>query len=292
MDTRPPTLHLLDSIIASLQSGKDDVVKYWHDQFASIFGFIQGFFTKYTADSPDLGVRIEATAPILWAQLCQICFPTKANCGAPHVRFLLKEPESRAGLAARVTIEYILTHMLSLESWLGFEAAVDTEIQDIDRQLRASEKFRTYERQELLDRQATMIMFMMKSPQWAAYNQFKTAGFKQGLKLAIGALVAVDKKDTQGEALFDLHQIAEMAWALSQKTMLSRLSFHYDFSEVCTKFNIDKHNPVSALLPPQVLHQRQARIKLAITPSITMRKEDGMSIVPKHIMKSNVLVMD
>ena len=96
----------------------------------------------------------------------------------------------------------------------------------------------------------------------------------------------------RAEAGKDLGAIAIKAWELSVNMYSSHLSFQVYFPETSGKFNaatmIAKDQP---RLDSMQLQIQQVRLKLVITPVITMRDDRGTTIKDKNLHKSTVLTM-
>ena len=90
----------------------------------------------------------------------------------------------------------------------------------------------------------------------------------------------------------DLGIIAVKAWDLATKMHSSGLTFHIIFPETASKFNassmIAKDQPTTKGMELQI---RQTRLKLVITPVITIRDDRGTTLIAKNIHQSTVLTM-
>jgi hypothetical protein len=90
----------------------------------------------------------------------------------------------------------------------------------------------------------------------------------------------------------DLGIIAVNAWDLSAKMNSSHLTFQITFPETASKFTASsmaaKDQPSEKSMELQI---RQTRLKLVITPVITMRDDRGTTILAKNLHHSTVLTM-
>lgn len=87
--------------------------------------------------------------------------------------------------------------------------------------------------------------------------------------------------------------IAVSAWDLSAKIFTSNFTFIWSFSECGARF---VHPSVECVDPseeetPMQLGIRQAKIKLAITPIITIRNDRLTTISVKDVCKGHVLIL-
>lgn len=126
----------------------------------------------------------------------------------------------------------------------------------------------------------------------AAFKNHKLNQHHQHLKTMVAPFLPRDKKSTTTqEAFYDLFTIAGSAWELSTKLFQSRLTFQYVWNDVHTRFSAETHRSLGIDLDPHMLQQEYWRIKLCVTPAITLRNDQGMTIDTKNILKSGVLVM-
>jgi hypothetical protein len=90
----------------------------------------------------------------------------------------------------------------------------------------------------------------------------------------------------------DLGAIAVTAWELSVKMWTAHITFQVYFPETAGKFSqasmIAKDQPSVDSIQLQV---QQTRLKLVITPVITLRDDRGTTIIVKNLHPSHVLTM-
>lgn len=90
----------------------------------------------------------------------------------------------------------------------------------------------------------------------------------------------------------DLGAICFAAWDLSASMHTSHLTFQVFFPETASKFSaasmMAKDQPN---MRPMDLQVRQTRLKLVITPVVTMRDDRGTTIKAKNLHHSTVLTM-
>lgn len=122
------------------------------------------------------------------------------------------------------------------------------------------------------------------------YRQRRITFHQQRLKTIVGPLV--DLSCSRSDAAFDLHNVASAALQVSAMMFQSRLHFEFQWSDTCTKFNFEIHNPVDISLDPMMLQQKQYRIKLVVTPTIFFRDDRGLGTNPKRVSRAEVFVMN
>jgi len=133
---------------------------------------------------------------------------------------------------------------------------------------------------------------MLDDARWDQFRHTKVNEHFQALKQSIWALAPDEKTRTEMHEAghFDLFSLLELAWELATKMYLSRADFYFSWPDVGEKFSADSHVDLAVDHPGILEPARFGRIRVAVTPGVTMRKPEGMRIVPKGILKANVLV--
>lgn len=89
----------------------------------------------------------------------------------------------------------------------------------------------------------------------------------------------------------ELGNIVITAWELAVKMTTSHITFQVYFPETCNKFSAATMTAKNSTTNPLTLQVYQARLKLVITPVITLRDDRGTTIIAKSVLHSKVLVM-
>jgi len=102
----------------------------------------------------------------------------------------------------------------------------------------------------------------------------------------------LNESAVRSEAGRDLGAISTKAWELSAKMWTSHLTFQIVFPETASKF---LESAMRAKDQPDVepmrLQVNQTRLKLVITPVVTMRDDRGTTIKVKNLHHASVLTM-
>ena len=102
----------------------------------------------------------------------------------------------------------------------------------------------------------------------------------------------LNDRAVRSEAGKDLGAIAVHSMELSVKMHTAGLTFQIYFPETASKFTAATMNAKDRVnADPMQLQVQQVRLKLVITPVITMRDDKGTTIKAKAIHSSNVLLM-
>ncbi|KAK3344117.1 hypothetical protein B0T25DRAFT_584941 [Lasiosphaeria hispida] len=286
--------HTSQAVEEAVARGLKNPVKFWGDEFNTMFAMSLGVCMSYAEMSRvrDLSEHVQATSRSLWDYMSQLLYPDSRKNGSTHATMLLNDDSSRPYFMDRIVLQHILSTIFTYDGWLGYDLATDHEMIETERLLNTQEIYKTHERQKLLDRRAALVINMMDGHRWAAFRQFKVNDHYQKLRKVIGPLIPNPPMvDGRTDAFYDLFSITEMAWELSAKLWLSRLSFSYVWNDAGAKFSMDSHTALNSDVEELVLQAKQHRVKLAVTPGITMRNDMGMNILPQQILKSGVLIM-
>ena len=131
---------------------------------------------------------------------------------------------------------------------------------------------------------------IVASPGYQDFRTLKLTHHTKRLRDMLGPLLNVTASRT--EAGRDLGAITIKCWELSVDMHTSHLTFQVYFPETNSKFNAAtmkaKDQPMA---DPVKLQVNQTRLKLVITPVVTMRDDRGTTIKAKNLHPSSVLTM-
>ena len=146
-------------------------------------------------------------------------------------------------------------------------------------------------RQKLIDRRATAIQGIFSGNGFEKWRKDELELHSRNLRNTIGAMI--NETALRTLAGRDLGAIVLKAWDLSVKLNTAPLTFQIFFPETATKFNastmIAKEQPN---VDPMQLQIKQTRLKLVITPVVTMRDDRYGKIRAKNLHSSTVLIMN
>lgn len=278
-------------VLAQTQAEWTNAIETWKEEFAAIFRLVHGWATRYASVvKPDQAQKIQKDAPRLWEFMCDILYPGQPEAGASHASFLLDDEQCRGYFVERMMLQYIVNNVLTVEGWMGFDDATDRELRELNDRLQATEVFKSYIRQSIVDQISSVIARMLADPEFTEYRSRRISFHQQRLKTIVGPLMDSDASRT--EAGFDLHAVASTSLQVSALMFQSRLNFEFSWALTCGKFSVDFHVPKDPPLDPLMLQARQYRLKLVVTPTILFRDDRGVSINPKRVLRSEVFVMN
>ncbi|KXX82529.1 Liprin-beta-2 [Madurella mycetomatis] len=269
----------------------------WAVEFQTLFALVYGFCKNYFEELPKIGkdwkshLQGEAGGR-LWDYICRVCHPGQEKERGDYALFLLKGSESRPYFIERLLIQHIILFVLSSEGWEDYSTDVDDEMRSLEQRLRATDPSKTFERQSIIDRRAELVTEMAEGPKAAAFKNHKLNQHHQQLRMMIAPFLPRTKENNmRDEAFYDLFAIAGAAWDLSSKLLRSRLTFQYVWNDPCAKFSADVHEALGCSIGPVYLQREHWRLKLCVTPAVTIRSDKGMTISARQILKSGVTVM-
>jgi hypothetical protein len=145
-------------------------------------------------------------------------------------------------------------------------------------------------RQQLINRQVRVVNDVLAEQTYEKFHISMLNFQSKRLRDMIGPVI--NKGSSRGAAGRDLGAIAMHAYNLSLNMYTSHLTFQIYFPPTADKFNastmVSKDHPT---LNPLELQIKQMRLKLVITPVVTMRDDRGTTIKAKSLHNSSVLIM-
>jgi len=145
-------------------------------------------------------------------------------------------------------------------------------------------------RQVLIDQQCNAIQTIVDSGEFHEFRKNQLNRHTRSLRDMLGPLL--NEGCERAVAGREIGEVAVKAWELSVKMYTSNLTFQIFFPETCTKFtsaimNSRDHRNEN----PNMLQTKQIRVKLVITPIITLRDDRSTTIRVKNLLHSDVLLM-
>lgn len=302
MTGRPPESENPSSLAIAMGlldvNTKDEVA--WKQRFSELFDITLGFCQIHFRTAPMLQASnksvksyIDAQSPDLWDYMNGICRTQNPGHSEVLVCAFLRDDTIRPYFILRLLLQYFFKHLFSEEGWAGYSNATDSEVADLKQRLR--EAVRPQERHAVVNRQNELYESIFNGPQAEAFKTHQLSMHYQGLRKIVAPFItnATAPVGSNGEVRElepDLFSILEVAWKLMDKIWRSRLTFPYVWNDWNAKFTAEYHIALMTKVDPIELQKRGARIRVAITPAVTMRSDRGLTINSKQILKSKVLV--
>lgn len=138
--------------------------------------------------------------------------------------------------------------------------------------------------------QTHAVQCVVESKKYLAFRSQVLSGHAKALRAKVGPLL--DEGVIRADAGKALGAIVVCSWDLSAKLYTSNYTFLFNFPACGSKFlhpSMECDDPTVEETNLQ-LHIRQAKIKLAIKPIITMRNDRNMTITAKKVQNGHVLI--
>lgn len=300
--------------IAKPSSEMEHVVMQWRENFSKVFSMVHGWCSTYASEGKtEEAAMVQTRAPKLWEFMTDILYPGRPESGAAHAKHLLREPTARVYFVQRILLQYIVNNIFAVDGWFDFRVDVDAKLKGLSERLENTERefncrclpvthdfkhtdrrtctvYKVYERQSIVDQIAVVINTILMDSEFPAFRQRKENFHHQRLKTIAGPLM--DMSASRSDAGYDLHNIAATALQTSANIFQSRLNLQFAWNTTCSKFSVEAHTAKETTIDPVTLQMKQWRLKLVITPSITIRDDRGLSSAPTRVLRSEVLVMN
>lgn len=145
-------------------------------------------------------------------------------------------------------------------------------------------------RQSLIERRAAAVKSVIDDQDYIEWREQKLLGHSKALRDMLGPFLNAGAD--RGRAGRDLGFMAIVVWDQSAKNNSAPYTFQMVFPDTNSKFSAGsmfaKDRPTA---DPNQLQVKQVRVKLVITPVITMRDDSGATIKAKSLHFANVLLM-
>ncbi|PBP27504.1 hypothetical protein BUE80_DR001761, partial [Diplocarpon rosae] len=273
-----------------LHTNVNDPSPVYQQEFSDLYGMVEGWVQSY-CHLPNLenDRAVARTNQTLWSFMMNCTYPGQRQDSHTHVMTLLNDTSARSWFVMRMGVSYIMDEILSFAPYKLFSADVDAELESVKVKI-AERGLANEARQALVDQRAKAIQGIVSSQNWVAFRKASLAIHSKRLRDILGPML--NDYSLRSTAGSDLGAVILKAWDLSVNMNTSQLTFQIYFPETAQKFNAstmiakDKN-----YIDPMSLQIKQARLKLVITPVVTMRDDRGTTIRAKNLHKSTVLTM-
>ncbi|KAK4175702.1 hypothetical protein QBC36DRAFT_189232 [Triangularia setosa] len=282
----------LESPVMFKQTDQHTDQQTWANEFEGFFRLMLGFcnthFKRLPISPQVVHSHIQTKVPSLYDYMCTVINPGTPEEGQGYALSLVCETATRPYYLFRLLLQHIVNLIFTTDGWSGFNKAVDEEMESLGQILECSKK--PSERDAASKRLAELVSEIETSKQAPAFKNHKIIAHNQILRKMISPFIKLAKAN-QEPILHDLFTVTQAAWELSSKLLKAKRTFHYVFNDTGAKYSADVHMAVETFLKPEDLALRNYRIKLSITPVVTMRSDENLTIKASQILKAKVLVM-
>lgn len=290
---------------------EDEIAQEFREEFDATYELIEGWVRNYAHIVNDDLSQDQSLShdENLWPFMLS-CTYTNFSDAHEHVILLLRNPATRSSLLMRVIIQYLYLKMWKATAFSDFNPKYREKLELMEMQLNIKGKsfciFLSYsnctrcllfraglepaQRANLIAARTHAIQCIVESETYLAFRSHTLSMHTKALRAKLGPLLNVGV--VRAEAGKALGVIAVKAWDLTAKMYTSNYTFLFNFPACGSKFlhpsmECDDPNVLETALQ---LHIRQAKIKLAIKPIITMRNDRHETITAKKVQNGHVLI--
>lgn len=284
------------------------VLTLYRKPLAKLFGMAEGWARAYAdIPSPLHDDLIAGRFQKQWRFMLSCLSYSNEDNATSHANTLLRDPQSRYFFAMRMVIQYCEREIIGVKTFKNYDANVKSLLDDIDRRseergmcfinisfvydmLITSIGLPTEARQVLVDERTAIINRVMQSKDYPGFRQSRLDYYARELSYLTWPILKLTIDSTRCGK--DMAAIVQLAWEIAEEQLTSGFTFQTTFPEENSKFSeasmSAKDHPHDN---PKKLQIEQWRIKLTITPVITLRSDRGAAIIAKNLFNAIVLLM-
>ncbi|TGO83947.1 hypothetical protein BPOR_0570g00020 [Botrytis porri] len=259
--------------------------------FSDIFALAEGWARTYCC-IPNIQEdhAIASSNQALWSYMTKLTYSDPQSAHS-HVMALLSSETTRFWFVMRMAMSYCFDNIMTLKTFEQYNNSVAAHLANIREQLTARPTASAEKRQKLVAEQSAVVKSVIKAPDFAKFRNDLLTNHTKHLRDILGPLM--NEGTSKSKAGTDLGAIIIASMDLCCRMWTAKLSFQVIFPELLgNKFTagtmIAKDHPRDN---PYQLQTKQKRLKLVMTPSITMRDDNSITIIAKSLHKASVLLM-
>ncbi|KAG9239095.1 hypothetical protein BJ875DRAFT_366606, partial [Amylocarpus encephaloides] len=271
----------------------EDYAAEFTNDFAKLYALVEGWVRLYTK-VPNLpnDQNIARSNNVLWEYMMNCAYPGQRQDSHNHVMVLLNDRRARYWFIMRMCVTYCVNEIITPKAFKSYSAHVKDQLTEVEMVLPLTPMagLNNEARQNFVDQQARAVQSVLSAKDYQVFRSRQLMNHTKRLRDMLGSML--DEGALRTAAGRDLGAIAVDAWELSTKMHTAQLTFQVYFPETAAKFTaatmVARDQPHT---PTMDLQLRQTRLKLVITPVITMRDDRGTTIKAKNLHHSTVLTM-
>ncbi|EMR85332.1 hypothetical protein ACHAPC_009508 [Botrytis cinerea] len=259
--------------------------------FSDIFALAEGWARSYCC-IPNIQEdrAIASSNQALWNYMTKLTYNDPQSAHS-HVMALLSSENTRFWFVMRMAMSYCFDNIMTLKTFEQYNDTVAAHLAKISQQLTARPTASAEKRQKLVAEQSAVVKSVINAPEFARFRNDSLTNHTKHLRDILGPLM--NEGTSKSKAGTDLGAIIIASMDLCCRMWTAKLSFQVIFPELLgNKFTagtmIAKDHPRDN---PYQLQTKQKRLKLVMTPSITMRDDNSITIIAKSLHKASVLLM-
>ncbi|APA08177.1 hypothetical protein SS1G_00130 [Sclerotinia sclerotiorum 1980 UF-70] len=275
----------------SQPSNVHDTGKEFTNDFGNLFASMEGWCREYACVPNLAGDRnIASTNQELWNYMMGVTYHDPQSAHS-HVMALLGNENTRFWFVMRLALEYCFKKIMCIETYEKYNQSVKEHLISLRERLAAKPIISNEKRQALIAEQTALIKSVINSPDYVTFRNDMLVHHTKRLRDILGPLM--NQGCSRTKAGGDLGVMIISSMEICAKMWTAKLSFQIVFPDLLgVKFTAGTMTPKDHPRDnPYQLQTKQKRLKLVMTPSITMRDDNSITIIAKNLHKANVLLM-
>lgn len=290
-----------------LRQKEDDLAIGYQAAIEKLYVMVEDWVKKFSnIPNPKNDRLIASGNDILWDYMMNCTYPGHRQDSHTHVTTLLNDVLTRYWFVMRMATQYCVKDIMSVSAFKPYSTAVAKTLEEIEKKLQERGLSRDISiyilcllflglnnevRQKLIDKQSETVQSVVSAKNYPLFRAAQLNHHTKRLRDMLGPML--NDGVERAQAGKDLGALAVHAWELSVKMHTAYLTFQVYFPETASKFTAaTMHSKDNPHADPMQLQIQQTRLKLVITPVITMRDDRGTTIKAKNLHTSNVLLMN
>ncbi|KAF8866886.1 hypothetical protein BDZ45DRAFT_683099 [Acephala macrosclerotiorum] len=267
-----------------------DLAPEFREALCYLYVVIEGWAREYcNLPNPDGDQKVMKNNPEVWEFLMNCTYPTKRQDAHVHAVALMNDRTSRYWFIMRMICQHIFVEMVTLKGWYGFSEECNEKLNQIA--VKFSERgLQNEARQKLIDQRVRVIEEIKNG---INFQDWRSEQLSYHTKILRGLVSHFLNDDSDRLAAGrDLGVLTIEAWKMSTKMNSAPVSFQIYFPETNGKFSATSMSAKDRYdIDGMALQLKQTRLKLVITPVVTLRDDRGTTIKAKSLLLSTVLCM-
>ncbi|KAI6245714.1 hypothetical protein HI914_06019 [Erysiphe necator] len=273
-------------------TSEDDPAPEFKVGFDKVLNMIEKW-CKTNANQPNEcnDAKVALQNPSLWSYMMDCVDCGDSDVSESRVKDLISSASTRYRFVMRMATTYIFKDLLSLKNFYGFNEEANKMLNDFESMMEERGMKATI-RQGIIDRRDTVIKNIIEDTGYDLLRSMRLNQHSNSLRGILGSFLNEDCDFASAGR--DLGAIVALSFDLCARIHSSALTFQILFPNLTTtKFNAstmivrDK-----ILIKPLALHHiAMTRLKLVISPMVTLRDDRGTTIKAKSLQLATVLTM-
>ncbi|RKF73680.1 hypothetical protein GcM1_243136 [Golovinomyces cichoracearum] len=284
------SIQKFEPIIVKYSPLDQDLSLEFKTKFDKLLNMIE-FWCRTYAEKPNEpnDARIAIQNPSLWSYMTNCIHPGDEEASTNRVRELIGLTSTRHMFIMRMITTYIFKNVLSLRNFYGHLDEATEKLQDFERKM-GKRGMIAIVRQRIVDQRDVVVKSIIDHEEYNQWRSTRLIQHTMHLQDILGSLLNQNCNLTSAGR--DLGAIVVLAFDLCARMHSSSMTFQIAFPEITTKFN--SNTMIACDLAPGEYLASQAtmiRLKLIITPIVTLRDDRGTTIKAKSLQLARVLTM-